>query len=675
MKAIYKKNLFLNIVLIVGWLGFETLFYSIAHDAQVSYERELIKQANIYYEDIQDANEWNTNLGGIYTLNKVLNPNTYDHKSVLNTDKGRFVKINPAWMTRMLAEESNKEILRYALVSNTPLNPDNKAKGFYAKALEKIAKTKTATAEYEIDEEGKRLNYIHPIYYSQKCLSCHTRPEDIENAQAGGVIVDIDASFALDRTKKGWRNFYIVSLLFTFAIFIIYFFLLKLNRQRSHYIKLNIELEKKLKEHIHKLNQTLEASGLGYWHWNVQTGEHIVDNHWLQILGLTRSDIRGHEHDWNNRIHPNDLKNVESVIKNTLETHEQYVVEFRMLHKNGQYIWIQGSGGVTAIDEKGVVSNLSGTHQDITQRKLLEIEHTHNASYLNTLFENNPNIIIVTDGHEIIKANHSFFRLFSEYDSLDTFKKEHQCICDFFKHSESDEFITSEYGEWIEEVLTLSEPIVNIGYSNHDYYYNVHAKKVYDEGAMRMLVTFSDITETYKLRKRFEELSIIDELTKAYNRRYFNKVYKDELNRARREGNGFSLMIMDIDNFKLYNDHYGHDEGDEALKALSREIQKCMKRSNEFFFRLGGEEFGVVFNATSKEDALGYSEKICRSVERLNIVHKLNQPYEKLTISIGVCYIDSKGSFNAKDIYRKADRALYLAKDNGRNRVEIFDID
>ena len=604
------------------WVSLEVLFYHIACEAKVEYEKDLIKQANSHYQEILN----------VHVL---------------------------------------RDTLRHSIISNNPINPENKAEGFYSKALEKMEKENIHEARYEINETDKLLHYIYPVYITKSCLECHQDGFKLDELR-GGIRVEMDASFTLDRTREAWYHFYLVSALTALLVFMALLFIFKLNRQKLHYLRLNIRLERKLQQKIQKLNQVLKASGLGHWEWNVQTDEHTVDNQWLNILGLNRRDVDEKVEDWKNRIDPDDLRHIMPIVKNAIKNKEPYVVEFRMRHFDGHYIWIQGAGGVTKLDEKGEVLCLSGTHQDITQRKLLELEQKHNESYLNTLFEKNPNVIIVTDGKEIIKANDAFFWFFNQYDSLEMFKKEHNCICDFFQSSPDEDFITSEYGVWVEEVMASLEPVAKILYLTQEYYFAVHARKVYDEGSMNVIVTFNDITETYKLKKRFEELSIIDELTEIYNRRYFNKIFKDEFNRAQREAHSFCFAIMDIDNFKLYNDHYGHDEGDIALKALADEIQASIKRSNEFFFRLGGEEFGIILSHISKEKTLDRMQTICRNIEGLNIEHVENLPSKKLTISIGMCYLESVDEMDLKQIYRHADQALYLAKERGRNRVELF---
>jgi diguanylate cyclase (GGDEF)-like protein len=481
----------------------------------------------------------------------------------------------------------------------------------------------------------------------------------------------MDATFIIDRTQKIWYNFYFVSSLSTLFMVLVLYFILRISRQKFRYFSQNILLEEQLSAKVHKLNQILKASQTGYWEWNLITDEHSVDDEWLRMIGLSKDGLTYSAADWKERIHPDDAPRVAQVVANAIKTGSSYVVEFRMRHAQAHYVWIQGSGGITQRGANREVVKLSGTHQDITTRKLLEFDRQKSMVYLSTLFEKNPNIIIVSDGRDLIKVNDAFLNFFSEYDSLEAFKEEHHCISDFFVHQEGDEFVTGQSGEWMEDVLASSEPVVKIRYRQKEYCFSVYAKKVYEQESVSVMVTFNNITEMYRLKKRFEELSILDELTKVHNRRHFNTIFLEEVNRSIRQHHSFCLAILDIDNFKRYNDHYGHDAGDDVLVRFSSEVCKMTQRSNEFFFRLGGEEFGLIFSNVTKEEALEYAQMITRSVEALGIDHEENLPWKKFTISIGVAFIDPEGRHDLKEIYKAADEALYRAKANGRNRVEI----
>lgn len=191
--------------------------------------------------------------------------------------------------------------------------------------------------------------------------------------------------------------------------------------------------------------------------------------------------------------------------------------------------------------------------------------------------------------------------------------------------------------------------------------------------------TFTDITARKKIEQELNEkiqlienISITDELSGLYNRRQFNKILEQEWNRAKRAGNQLILCIIDIDNFKQYNDMYGHQEGDVVIKHVSQILSNYSQRAGDFAFRIGGEEFAIIMscNPDEKKES-GYFEKIRNSVELLNIKHEKNEQYGCVTICIGVLCVLDYDNLDTNSIYRLADEQLYIAKEKGRNRVEI----
>ncbi len=181
----------------------------------------------------------------------------------------------------------------------------------------------------------------------------------------------------------------------------------------------------------------------------------------------------------------------------------------------------------------------------------------------------------------------------------------------------------------------------------------------------------TDITD----KKRIEQISITDGLTSLYNRRHFDDIFPKQLRIAKRENTHLAFAMIDIDKFKQYNDIYGHQEGDNAIKAVSSVLKNVLNRADDYSFRLGGEEFGLLFKAKNKHDAYNICEKAKTEVENLNIEHKGNTAKPILTISIGIVFIHPSSSTSVDDIYKLADKALYEAKNTGRNRIEIIELD
>ncbi|CQR56720.1 diguanylate cyclase [Paenibacillus riograndensis] len=177
--------------------------------------------------------------------------------------------------------------------------------------------------------------------------------------------------------------------------------------------------------------------------------------------------------------------------------------------------------------------------------------------------------------------------------------------------------------------------------------------------------------ELNKYIELIEQISITDELTGLYNRRYFNKLFLEEVEKAGANKRHLTYLMLDIDYFKKYNDTYGHYEGDSVLRRVGTLLQELAARADGYAFRLGGEEFGIVVSGFTPRQSREYAESIRRSIADLRIEHALSTDYGIITVSIGVAavYVDN---VREEDIYKLGDDALYQSKAQGRNCVTMF---
>lgn len=184
------------------------------------------------------------------------------------------------------------------------------------------------------------------------------------------------------------------------------------------------------------------------------------------------------------------------------------------------------------------------------------------------------------------------------------------------------------------------------------------------------IIGFTSIKTNITNKKYIEELSITDELTKIYNRRFFNIKIEEETNRAKRDKKELCLIILDIDFFKQYNDTYGHQEGDIVIKSVANILKNRTNRADDFAFRVGGEEF-VIITHIEKDKVLNYTNSIKDDIENLKIEHSGNKASKYVTISLGVVCKNGIEINSSEEIYKQADDNLYEAKRSGRNCVVI----
>jgi diguanylate cyclase (GGDEF)-like protein len=164
-------------------------------------------------------------------------------------------------------------------------------------------------------------------------------------------------------------------------------------------------------------------------------------------------------------------------------------------------------------------------------------------------------------------------------------------------------------------------------------------------------------------------ISHTDHLTGLYNRRYLEETLEREFRRTQRKGNNLAVLIMDIDHFKMVNDTYGHQQGDSVLCKVSSLFQRVL-REYDTAARFGGEEFIAVIPEASLSEAGKIAERIRKSIEDATFNVEIENI--KITASFGVSAYPSEGIRSAEDLIREADKALYTAKINGRNRVEVM---
>ncbi len=169
---------------------------------------------------------------------------------------------------------------------------------------------------------------------------------------------------------------------------------------------------------------------------------------------------------------------------------------------------------------------------------------------------------------------------------------------------------------------------------------------------------------------RLSKEAAIDGLTGVYNRKFFNEKFPAELSRCTRQQMPLSLLMLDVDAFKEYNDTYGHPAGDRVLVAVVTAAHSQLNRSSDILARYGGEEFVVILAACDKRGAMLVAEKIRHAIAELRIPHQHSDVADHLTVSLGAATCHPGSACSEADLLEAADRALYEAKRNGRDTVQ-----
>jgi len=228
---------------------------------------------------------------------------------------------------------------------------------------------------------------------------------------------------------------------------------------------------------------------------------------------------------------------------------------------------------------------------------------------------------------------------------------------------------------YVEDVQCLDYELRDAGYIVCSFrrldkvsYLHIKCRKGKEKQILHIISQYQLIFQRLKMYRRFHELSLSDELTALPNRRYFMQRFEEEFARAKQFNLSLSFFMIDIDDFKLFNDKYGHLVGDAVLKNVAKALSSNL-REIDLLSRFGGEEFAVILPETGKNHAVSIGERIRKKVEE-NVLFVYDERL-RATISIGVATFPQ----DVKDkelLLELADKALYKAKKEGKNRVAFF---
>lgn len=216
----------------------------------------------------------------------------------------------------------------------------------------------------------------------------------------------------------------------------------------------------------------------------------------------------------------------------------------------------------------------------------------------------------------------------------------------------------------IEPVILQSKVKFFIELYNH--------KNLIEEQKLMLEMKIKELSELKEANFKLENLSISDGLTGISNRRNFDYYINMSFKNCLRSNKPLSLIMADIDYFKLYNDRYGHLEGDECLRKVARAMSDTIKRPLDLVSRYGGEEFAIVLPETDAEGAKSIAEQVRMSIEELLINHEDSKVCNHVTLSLGVSTVIPTENYAIEEFINDADKALYLSKSDGRNRVSFI---
>jgi diguanylate cyclase (GGDEF)-like protein/PAS domain S-box-containing protein len=415
----------------------------------------------------------------------------------------------------------------------------------------------------------------------------------------------------------------------------------------------------------HLAKAIMANAGIGIY--IVQNGKFIFVNELYQKLsGYTDTELLSTYS--LNYIYPDDRDMVREEAIKCLKGESFEPYEYRFVKKNDEIMWILET--ITPIVYKEERATL-GNFMDITERKRMEEALRQSEEKYRTILEN------IEEGYfEVdLAGNFTFFN-----DSV--------CLVLGYSREELMGMNNRHYTdkEEFKKVFHAYNKVYKTGEPSREFSQQITVKdgtRRYIEGSISLLKDSSDkptgfrgilrdITERKKVEEelkkseqRYLELSIIDDLTQLYNSRHFYAQIEKEIERSNRYEQPLTLLMLDLDKFKDFNDTYGHVEGDNVLLRLGQVIKRCL-RETDSAYRYGGEEFTIMLPITTSEEGMVTARRIQRELKKEVFSPVLDQQIY-VTVSIGLAQYKPKEEMKA--FVHRADQFMYQAKKNGRDRI------
>lgn len=418
-------------------------------------------------------------------------------------------------------------------------------------------------------------------------------------------------------------------------------------------ITLRKEADKVLKESEERFLHALDQTKAGLWDMDMESGSVFLSPMWKEILGYRDDEIENSFEILKGLSHKDDIGKLRKIREDHLKRRkDSFEIVHRLKHKDGKWRWILTRGGILR-DKNGIAKRWIGTNIDIT------LEHEQSLE-TERFFSINLDLLCILDIEGIfIKTNKAWEEILG-YPSNRLKGKSFKA----FIHLDDIPKTVEAWKELIKE-KRLNNFINRYLCEDGEYHYIEWKANLYEDV---IYAAARDITDRIHYENKILEISNKDSLTNVYNRRYIYDKAEDLIEEYKNNENNFSICILDIDEFKVINDTYGHQIGDYILKEFVKVIEKNL-RSCDMLGRYGGEEFIVILDKSSLEESAEIMERILTIIR--NTTFSLNEIDINFTFSAGISNskeID-KNSMGIDDLVKLADQRMYEAKNTNRNRV------
>jgi diguanylate cyclase (GGDEF)-like protein/PAS domain S-box-containing protein len=429
----------------------------------------------------------------------------------------------------------------------------------------------------------------------------------------------------------------------------------------------------RIKADEEQLRNAFEGSNDGLWDWNLQTKEIYFSPRWKEMLGYQDDELANTYAIWEELVHPDDLPSALARIKTHLKNPSKpYESLFRMRHKSGDWRWILSRARVRR-DSDGHVVRMIGTHVDITEQKHLESSLYEERERALVTLRSIGDAVITTDADGLITFLNPIAETLTGWrneDATGRTLEEVFTIIDEVTRAPVENLVAPCLHEG--RVVDLDNRAILIDREGKEIAISDSAAPILNESGHinGVVLVFHDVSSARLLQRKIEYQAMHDDLTGLWSRSTFDQKLEEHIELSLNGDGEHVLVYIDLDQFKVVNDTVGHVAGDELLKQVATLLlEHC--RESDILARLGGDEFGLLMMGCDIENGARTAEKL--RAQLADYPFAWEDHHFQIGASFGiVCINQDLPDPNALSL---ADLACYSAKDEGRNRVHIYEPD
>jgi diguanylate cyclase (GGDEF)-like protein/PAS domain S-box-containing protein len=425
-----------------------------------------------------------------------------------------------------------------------------------------------------------------------------------------------------------------------------------------------------VKESRESLTEAQKIAHLGNWNWNIETNELRWSEEIYSIFGLEPGKSPVTYEAFMQAVHPEDRELVSGSVAAAVENDVPYNVDHRILQPDGEERVVHEQG-IVYRDSTGKPLRMTGTVQDITDRKKTEFE----LRKLSMAIDNSINIVFITDIKGLIEYVNPTFEKVTGFTRDEALGKSPKILA-------SGETTEAEYKNLWETILrgnTWRGTFKNRSKTGEIFWCSSVVSPIKDDTGeiAHFLAIQEDITERMQSEEVIKYMAWHDDLTGLYNRLRFIYLVDEWISKASTKGSNATVIILDIDQFKMINNTYGHGLGDELLVRIAKLIDSTVQESTAAFTknaseeliisRLSGDEFAIFIPYLDISESAEVAENLRATVESFSPTEVASH----LTISVGMVLYPEHGT-NARKLLSRADASMYRAKEMGRNRCHLY---